>query len=84
MAAADSLFLSKYMTLQESMRLSIGHAFNSLINYCSFGAMDCKNRRYIQLVGKMKGVSVSCYVSLNKMPERQLIPVPDHGGGRRK
>ena len=47
MPAADSLFLSIYMGLDERMRLRIGHSFDPLIKACTFKGIDCKNSRLV-------------------------------------
>jgi hypothetical protein len=46
MPAADSLFLSTYMALEEAMRLTVGHSFNTLIRDCTFRGISCRHPRF--------------------------------------
>ena len=40
-------FLDSYMTLNESVRLLIGHQFRDFIKKCTFSGSDCLNIRYL-------------------------------------
>ena len=40
-------FIDFYMTLNESVRLSIGHQFSNFIKKCTFSGSDCLNIRYL-------------------------------------
>jgi hypothetical protein len=46
MPAADSLFLSTYMALEEAMRLTVGHNFSTLIRDCTFRGINCRHPRF--------------------------------------
>ena len=42
---SEYTFLAKFMTLNETMRRSIGHQFDSFIKSCTFRGKDCLNAR---------------------------------------
>ena len=44
-AEAENEFLSRYMSLPESLRLKIGHQFPSFVKYCTFRSRNCLNER---------------------------------------
>ena len=42
---SEYTFLAEFMTLNETMRRSIGHQFDSFIKSCTFRGKDCLNTR---------------------------------------
>ena len=43
---SEYTFLAQFMTLNETLRRSIGHQFESFIKSCTFRGKDCLNNRY--------------------------------------
>ena len=43
----EFMFLQNYMSLKESVRISIGHDFSSFIKICTFRGKNCLNMRSV-------------------------------------
>ena len=43
----EYIFLQNYMSLKESVRISIGHDFSSFIKNCTFRGKNCLNMRSV-------------------------------------